>query len=407
MPILHREDGTQFVIQPYRELLTLTNVTLLKKELSVLAQSYGGNTRIFKQANGRYEAIFSRDTGYLLGETVWHQFGRPRDLLYCEALKEEKDQVLVVVVRDSMVYLDTKISASQLVEELAPLQKGEGFFAVYTYGDVPISKAPEAGKFSLSNDRVRSFTRLNSSVLKSLPKLSEFNLLPIELAVAELKLNQRTYMIGGVIAAIIILGAIWLWWPASTENNEPNSFQQYVAALRTPDPAQQLKEFAKQIAFAYGNAPAGWIPTKATYNAGGAQFELHSLGSPTTGLLDWAAERGMRVRITSDGATLSLPSALSGRPEEDQIRNSQRALAAVIDRTMQVLPDKSVRVASTVQHELYGETSITLTLKDTSPEILVLLGRALSGLPITLSACTFTLRSGLLSGTIQLTLLGN
>src|SRR6185312_4573646 len=165
MPILRRNDGTSFVIQPYRESLSLTSTGLLKKELYLLGQNYGGYSRIFRQPDGRFEAVFSRDPGYLLGETVWQHFGKPYDLLYCEALDGESQQALVVVVRGGSVYLDAKIPYANLAEELAPLQAGTGTFVVYTQGDVPLSKNVEPGKFSLDPARVKSFTRLTKGIL--------------------------------------------------------------------------------------------------------------------------------------------------------------------------------------------------------------------------------------------------
>ena len=88
MSVLRRDDGLLFVLQPYRELLKSKSVALLKREFYLLSQQYGVYSRIFKQSDGHFEAVFARDPGCLFGETVWKHFGKPRDLLYCEALAE-------------------------------------------------------------------------------------------------------------------------------------------------------------------------------------------------------------------------------------------------------------------------------------------------------------------------------
>jgi hypothetical protein len=411
MPILRRDDGVLFVLQPYRELLKAKSAALLKREFYLLSQQYGIYSRIFRQADGRFEAVFARDPGYLLGETVWQYFGKPQDLLYCEALPE-KDQALVVIVRNGNVYLDAKLSYAQLLDELTPLQAGPANFAVYLYGDVPISKVSAKNKFTLENERVKSFMQLETPVWQALLVQEHLSLVSIEQAVTELKLNQRTYQVIAAIIAIIILSGIWIWFSngsnisVTTQQQTIDPAQQYVQALTTADPAVQLQQIAKQLAVVYNIT--GWIPTSITYNENSMQVELHTLGGPIKNLLQWAEQQNKNVTLTPNGAQLTLPLAVTMRQPSRTISSTQQIIATLVDRMMQVMPTKSVQIATTTPRGIYSETAVAITLTNgVSPDVLSLVGKALAGLPVNLAGGTFALNNGLLTGTLQLTLLGN
>lgn len=410
MSVLRRDDGALFILQPYRELLPSKNTALLKREFFLLSQQYGIFSRIFKQHDGCYEAVFSRDGGYLLGETVWHHFNKPQDLLYCEALPE-KDQVLVVVVRNGHVYLDTKMAYDQLTDELVTLHAGTAHFEVYVYGDVPVGIDDGKASFVLEAERVKSFTRLDASLWASLPTVAELNLLPIESAVAELKLNQRAYQVAAVLSGLVLLSAAWLWFSspsapvAVTQQKTVDLFQQYAQALTTPDPAVQLREFAQQLAVVY--SIPGWTPTNVVYNGSNAQFELHSLGGSISSLLQWGSDHHLKIMLSSNGAQLLLSLTSDVRSAPQIIINSQQTIATLVDRMMRIVPSKSVQIGNVTPHGIYNETSATITLTSVSPDVLSLIGQALSGLPVNVTGGTLSVNNGFLSGNFQLTLLGN
>jgi len=405
MAILRRDDGVQFVLQPYRELLHLKNKSLLKKELQHLSENHGNYARIFKK-NGGYEAVFARDSGFLLGEAIWQHLGQPNDLLYIESLPG-KQQALVVMVHDNMVHLDTLIDYASLTEELAFLQAENTRFAVYVYGDVPVSERPEAGKFNLEEAQIKSFTRLHAPLYNTITMTPTLRLLSTERAIAELNLDKNAY-IALVTTAIILILVIIIWrWQASpaVPGQDQNPLLTYQTALQSPAPAAQLNALAAQIIQAY-NVP-GWIPTKVSFANGSAQFELHTIGSPLTGLLQWAQTNNLEVQLTSNGALLSLATPLPARAAPTAIVNAQPVLAAVVDRLSQVLPGNNIKIGVTTPHGIYQETRVTINLTNTAPQVLTYMGSALAQLPIALSSGTFSLNSGLLSGTIQLSVLGN
>lgn len=407
MRILIREDGTQFLLQPYRERLVIKSTALLKREIFLLSQNYGVYSRIYKQPYGYYEGVFAHEPGYLLGETIWHYFGKPENLLYCEALSN--DQMLIVVVRDNSVYLDTQIAKADLKEELSFFQEAKSKYTIYVYGDVPISEKENTHPIILPRERIKSFSRLKAPVFPSVPVQKELSLVPVETAVAELKLNRRAYVTTFSIAVIVLVGALWAWFttqPAIVMEEAVSPYFRYVIALRTPDPGQQLVRMGKQMVLIYSSIP-GWTPTVVSYLNGSSRFEMHSLGGSMTALHDWAAAYGAFLAVSPNGATLSVPIFVKARPVTPVLTSSQRTLAQLIDRMMRVLPDKTVTVASSITHSAYNETPVVLTLTNLSPEVLALVGQEITGLPINLSGCQFTISNGVLTGTVQLTLLGS
>src|SRR3990167_1150336 len=97
MAYITREDGERFVIPSYRDVLSAKKPSLLKKEVLLLSSNYGEYVALQRKNIQQYEAAFSPDPGYLLGETVWHYFKRPIDLIYCEAIPNTNHAILVIV----------------------------------------------------------------------------------------------------------------------------------------------------------------------------------------------------------------------------------------------------------------------------------------------------------------------
>src|SRR5690348_14432 len=252
MRILIREDGTQFILQPYRERLVIKSTALLKREIFLLSQNHGVYSRIYKQPYGYYEGVFAHDPGCLLGETIWYHFGKPENLLYCETLPDDK--VLVVVVRDNSVYLDTVIAKTDLKEELSFLQTAKGKYAIYTYGDLPITEHEKAGQLTLPKERIKLFTHLTTPVFPSVSVQPELSLTAVETAVAELKLNRRAYITALSVGIIVVVGALWTWFsaqPAVVVEEAVNPYLRYIISLRTPAPGQQIVRIGKQIVLVY------------------------------------------------------------------------------------------------------------------------------------------------------------
>ena len=272
MPTLRRDDGVQFVVQSYRELLGIKSISALKREIRTLAKNHGEFIRCYKQESGQLEVVFSREPGFLLGETVWNHFGRPQDLIYCEALPD-KQHTLLVIVRSGSVYLDAKVVYSDLMDEFSALFANNEQYLVCVCGDVPLSDAPSEDAFVFDSNSARAFKRFPESVFAKLELDVEFQLQPLELALTASKFSRPIFF-PLLFACIILFLAIGLWhWyvgslDAGTNMQKPivNPYAIYYEAMATPDPNSQLKELTAIIGQTYGLP--GWQLVSIEYKNG-------------------------------------------------------------------------------------------------------------------------------------------
>lgn len=411
MPILKRDDGIQFAIHAYRELLPPAKMSILRQEIQNLALSHGEYVCLFKLPNGQTEAVFSRDPGFLLGEAIWQHFGKPNDLIYCEALPEGHFAI-IVVVRGGSVYLDTKIPFANLHDELASLVTGVNQYDIYIYGDVPISSKKERGKFTFDPAQVKSFTILQQPVFKTLPVDDSLQLKPLEFALRFQKIvNKTPLIIIGVIALLLLAG----WWylhqrskappPQATPQVNVDPYFAYRSALRSPAPQKQIAELSSLVTILYGLP--GWQATGVTFTGSNYTIQLNSLGGTVEFLNRWVRTRNMSMTLTSQGVTLAYPSNLPNRAAPNAIYPLQQVIYVIIDKVDNVMPQRSVVLGSTVALPYYQSATLTIQVNNVSPSVLTLIGRQLINLPVKITAAQLAINQGLLTGSISLTAFGN
>jgi len=210
MAFITREDGVHFVIPSYRDVL-VAKKSAVQSEVMALSQNYGEYITMQRKGPEQYEVAFSPDTGYLLGETVWHYFNRPMDMIYCEAIPNTTEAILVIV-KSGSVYLDGSFPKESIPEELVIFLTQQNNFEIYVYGDVPISEKPEEGKFSFEAASVKSFKKLDEPAFKNLPLLKAYNFQLVDIVIKE-------QGIGVFPVKEVVIGAIGLvigWYLIST-----------------------------------------------------------------------------------------------------------------------------------------------------------------------------------------------
>jgi hypothetical protein len=413
MPILRRDDGAKFAVQTYRELLTLKKASLLRNEVRILAQDHGEYIRILVQTNKQLEIIFSTEPGFLLAESVWYHLGKPSNLLYSEVLPGK--QVVLVVVRNGTIYLDVVLPKNEVLAELSPLIADQYKYDIYLYGDVPISNTKEEDKFFLPPHLIKSLTHTPESIFEALPLFKNLELQPLALALTTPELSKRSLVLPielGVVA-LIIFG---IWYYATRPEVQPivhniqqtyvDPYSAYRVALASPTPQKQISEAAAVTNMVY--ALPGWQATQITFNGANYQITVNSLGGSTKTILQWANANHMTIDLTPAGATLTLDSSLAKRSSPTYIYNIQQIISLTLDRLKEILPDQNVTIGSIAQSVGYKTVPVTISFTNTSPDVLVLIGRQLVNLPVSVSSITISIQqAGLLSGTIQLTALGN
>ncbi len=422
MPVITREDGQQFVLQTYREVLVLKSMSLMRRELRILEKLHGSNVRLFRQGLDQVEVVLSPDPGYLLGETLWHHFDAPRNFIYCEYI-EAKEQALLVVARDGVLYEDALLPLELLIDELISLQTGEHEFAIYIAGDeLPIGEYGEEDKFAFEPSLVSSFNRLSSSILEELPLQEAYHLVSSSEALSAIRESKapRPAFIA-VMAVLVILaayGGYHFFKPKPVVKPKikivkVDPYEQYEKALATPSvPLQLLK--MKQVIDLVNGIP-GWRALEFTYNAGQSvlNIPIGSMGGSTDLIRTWGRMYNIPVIINTNGLQLAVPFIVPNRAPVTHIRHLQDTLSQLIDVLQGLLPESGRLTGSAIAlsdektHGVYKEVTVTLKLNRISTAMLTMLAQTLQNYPITLQKMNFTNQQGLLNGTLVFSLLGD
>jgi hypothetical protein len=411
MPYITREDGERFIIPSYRDVLSAKKPALLKKEVMLLSANYGEYITLQRKNVDQYEAAFSPEAGYLLGETVWHHFKRPPDLIYCEAIPNTTEAILVIV-KGGSVYLDGSFSVDSIPDELIIFRTQQNHFEIYIHGDIPLSETPEEGKFSLDSSSVKSFTILPEPIFPTLPTIKAFQLRLVDVVLKAQGIG--VIPLPKIIAGIAIIALIWLGFMYLSESRKeiPMSFisaidpyQGYISAMMTPSPTSEIESVTAHIAKLY--TIPGWFPDKVDYVSGMMRVNVKSSGTKMNVLFKWAGTNNATLLIASDGVYLTVPIKVTNRANVKTISSLQQVIAEVIDRIAPVSPGNNLTLSQTMDRGRFLETQLTITFASLSLEMVNLLAEQLKGLPLILVKLNVTVNNGTLSGILVLKALGN
>lgn len=411
MPYITREDGVHFVIPSYRDTLVVKQKSTLKNEILLLSQNYGEFITLQKKGVNQYEVAFSPDTGYLLGESVWFYFNRPLDLIYCEAIPNTTEALLVIVKAGS-VYLDGRFPMEGIPEELIIFLTQQNNFEIYIYGDVPISKTAETGKFTFEEASVKSFTILDKPVFPTLPLYKNYQLQLVEPVLRAHRIG--VFPLRQLVLAMIAIGAIWMAYSYLTSHREvlqpisgppPNPYIGYNSALTSPSPDVELKAFLNHYQTLF--TITGWAPATIDYTKGNMTVSMKSSGGTVDSLMEWANRNKKQVNVEKTGFYLIDTVDLSNRLPPKEIYSVKDVIATLVDRLASVYPGNHLTIGDFNKKPSYTEVMITVRLENVSPLIVSLIAQQLSGLPVVLQSMTMAVNDGSLTGTMVLQALGN
>jgi hypothetical protein len=411
MPYITREDGERFVIPSYRDVISAKKQSLLKREILLLSTNYGEYITLHRKNVEQYEVAFSPDMGYLLGETVWHYFKRPLDLVYCEAIPNTQEAILVIV-KSGSVYLDGTFPIETIPDELVIFRTQQNNFDIYVYGDIPISKTPEAGKFSFDASSVRSFQVLDESVFAKLPKVKNFQLQSVDTVLTSQGIGVLP--IKQLLIGLGVLAGLWLLYTYFSTHKKQiptvfvsyvNPYQIYLDTLTSPDPIVEMHRVYESIQSLY--AIPGWAPDAIDYSKGKYHVLVHSSGAKTDLLFAWAKQNYASVEVQQDGFYLSWESRILNRAPPAKIYKLDEAIGTLVDRLSDVLPGNHLSISGTIDKKSYLEMQVTINFTNVSPEIFELIGLQLKNLPLVLNKVSLTTDNGSLTGSIILQALGD
>ncbi len=411
MPYITREDGERFVIPSYRDVISAKKQSLLKKEILALSSNYGEYITLHRKNIEQYEVAFSPDTGYLLGETVWHYFKRPLDLIYCEVIPNTQEAILVIV-KSGSVYLDGSFPIDTIPDELVIFRTQQNNFDIYIYGDVPISASPEAGKFAFDATSVRSFQVLDEPVFPKLPKVKNFQLQSVDVVLTAQGIGVLP--VRTIVMAIVGLGLLWMAWTYISTHRKQiptvfvsyvNPYQVYLDTLTSPDPLLEMHRIYDVVKALF--AIPGWTPDTIEYNKGKYRALVKSSGSKTDLLFAWAKQNHADVDVRQDGFYLTWEFAGYNRPRPQTIYKLDEAIATLVDRLNEVMPGNHMTVTNPLDKKSYKDMNVTINFTNISPEIFDLIGLQLKNLPLVLNKVSIATDNGSLSGSIVLQALGD
>jgi hypothetical protein len=416
MPYITREDGERFIIPSYRDILSAKKPSLLKKEIMLLSANYGEYINLQKKTANQFEITFSPDPGYLLGECVWNYFKRPYDMIYCEAIANSSD-VILVIVKSGSVYLDGSFSIDSIPEELVIFKTQQNNFSIYISGDVPLSETPEEGKFSFDSASVRSFQVLEAPIFPTLPVVKAFQLQSVDMALKAYGIGvvpvkkvvfAMAFLAAGFIAYIFITSHPKEVEMVAVVTAPVNPFQGFQADLSTPDPSTEISALNNAINFL--NTIPGWKADTLTYKSGvPATIRGHflSTGARMNVLLDWAAKYNEKVEIQPDGVYMTISVYNTRRNLPTTISRFQDIIASMIDRLSYVLPGNVMNFGPVVSKRSYMEAPVHISVSNLSPFEFDLVGKSIANLPLVLTGMEINLDNSSISGTINLKVLGD
>lgn len=412
MVAIQRHDGINFIAHAYREQLVISNKRIAVQELRMLSSQHGQYVCLRRKSRHEFEACFSQQLGYLLGETVWDYLGRPDHLIYCEAIAESA-HCFLVVIRNGMVYLDNKILSADVHKELLPIIADTHVYEVYTYGDVPVRDVETFGgaTFVLPKKTVCKFHHLKNPLFSQLLPTPQFILKPLpEVLKSNYLRGQSRLTIVTILVLIVVLCGWWIFRSPSESSHEVIKTQAiaqlhpFEKALTSPNPAILISELSQKIDELY--LMPGW--KVLDLNLKGDEFEvrLQSEGGSLWYLSQWAKQHYYQLNILPDGAMLKFTSFAKKRKMPKYVSSADTSLDQFLQRMQRVLVDNSIHVEGKQKQGGVTETQMTLDLKSLSPDLLVLIGQELNDLPVSLSSVNMHLNNGLIDGKIQLSLWG-
>lgn len=412
MTAVDRQDGVKFVAQVYRETLPRQSKRLLLETVRQLAKQHGQYLCLYAQGKV-IEAAFSNEPGYLLGECVWDYFGRPDHMIYCEAVGERAN-CLLVVIRQGRVYLDMTLLSGDILAELQPIFTDKQSYVVYTYGDVPIREKETFGgaTFTLPKEMVGQFKQLTDPLFSALIPASIFELKsPDHLRLASLTRRQDKWLAVGLLLIISMLGIWWFWAPQkpnilpTTSLLKTSVKQAWQDKLHQPAPATIMQSLVSHIDTLY--LIPGWQAVGFHYAGHAFQATLKaSDGGDLWALTDWAKQHFYTMHMDHEQAVLQSTSRLAVRQSVPPILPMADVMNTFTRRFSRLLAADAMHFGSVQQDGKLQTASIKLTIHALSPDLLALVGEEFENLPLTLSSADLSIEDGLINGTIQLSLWG-
>lgn len=407
MPTLTRNDGVEFVIQAYRELTENGNKAALTQKIRALAEQHGRFVRLFKKEKHFFEAVFSNEAGYLLGESVKHYFYQAQNLIFCEALSDAQ-HLLLVVIREGEVYLDTIINKQALAQELRLLISDRHQYQIFTHGAVPLIDDP-----ILPPEKIISFEKLSDPLLPRLPTLKNLQLLPLPMALKNQHLHANNQTIVYLIVCFIAFLGGWICYNLGNHLQQQlpqhsiitNPYADYNNALESAEPHAQLNEIMQNIESLY--TIPGWEMVSLEFNNNHYLVQLKNNNGDNTQLSQWSDFNNFTYQINNGQPILAKLAHVPSRLPPKTISNENALVTTISNQLSALLGAQQVNISNSLPAGASKQTLITLTIQQGTPKILDIIGQILENQPVMIQSAQIEKNGLTISGKIQFSIWGN
>lgn len=417
MSILTRSDGTQFVIQAYRELLKYSKKSLLAQRIRDIAEQQGQFVRLFKRRSGEYEAVFSSEPGTLLGESVKQYFQHTKNLIYCESITANA-QLLLVVIKEGNVFIDRLVSKKQLNDELLALTTQKTTFHLVVSGNAPIVEHKTQGTENLCHfpqELTASFEHINKPLLPRLPAVPAVRLLPLPLALKAERLHSESLVNTTIVLVVLTMSLIGVFayimhHPHNKTLRLPTTkkhtpYARYHMAMKSPPPTLILGALSQRINELY--QMPGWQTQFINLNRSHYKISVNSTGGNLQALHKWATAHHYKLQLNPEGVSLSAAFAVPSRKLMPPIYSLNATIETLIDTITHSIADTRIQLLQSHTYQKSTETGLLINLSDVSSQQIQYLASILDHLPVTLNTVQLEMRdNALISGAIQLSIWG-
>ncbi len=121
MSMLIHDQGTNYVLMPYRERVQANSTRELKRKVRALSRQFGSFVSIHTETKGTYLVVFSDRPGVLLAELTASARPTTNAFLYVEPY--DREHCLVIVIDGLDVLMDRLVRREDLLDQITPYAK--------------------------------------------------------------------------------------------------------------------------------------------------------------------------------------------------------------------------------------------------------------------------------------------
>lgn len=402
----------EFVIKPVREHSTASSRAQILSEIRSRVKEYGDFCHV-RQINDGYTITYNHDQGYLLAESIARHFDYPENLVWCEKIEktsEDQSRVVIVVIRNHRIMLDTEMLATAAADDIAiSIGDGDEIFDIYIHGDVPIKNSPEtAGTHDIviESSRTAKFVTLTHSVDDLIVLNRSDYLLPVAKAVSNAGFVSHTWKYSLGLALLSAVGYwLFIFTPPERQIITVDNYKSYRMALQSIAPSHSLLLLANDHSRLLHLSR--WELAQMNIADGNSVgFILRSSEPDYQQAADFA-------KVFDSTFTVRQRDIILTKTRSDRlVRAKLDKMVSIDDLSIRLLDDLSLNphltasLGETSKTGQYQTRALNLQAEAISHADLIWLANILDGRPINLDVASFSVNGFTFSGQINLTLFG-